>query len=98
MLSLHQGANDRFLVNPTTRWRGREWLIRVVTGHPDERPRYATAGKMAAGRVSLPASYAAGDGCFRGRPRRFAGDAAAIRDGKIPEPQLVFLGSSDGLI
>ena len=29
MLSLHQGANDRFLVNPTTRWRGREWLIRI---------------------------------------------------------------------
>jgi hypothetical protein len=24
------GANDRFLVNPTIRWRGQEWLLRVV--------------------------------------------------------------------
>jgi len=23
------GANDRFLVNPTIRWRGQEWLLRV---------------------------------------------------------------------
>jgi hypothetical protein len=22
------GANDRFLVNPTLRWRGQEWLLR----------------------------------------------------------------------
>jgi hypothetical protein len=31
------GANDRFLVNPTIRWRGQEWLLRV------EPPRSATS-------------------------------------------------------
>src|ERR1700693_480011 len=39
MLSLHQGANDRFLVNPTTRWRGREWLIRGTSGRLPSRTR-----------------------------------------------------------
>ena len=36
MLSLHQGANDGFLVNPPTRWRGREWLIRVALSRSTE--------------------------------------------------------------
>jgi hypothetical protein len=26
------GANDRFLVNPTIRWRGQEWLLWVDSG------------------------------------------------------------------
>jgi len=32
LASRKSGANDRFLVNPTIRWRGQEWLLRVDSG------------------------------------------------------------------
>jgi hypothetical protein len=32
------GANDRFLVNPTIRWRDQEWLLRVESCPPNRVP------------------------------------------------------------
>jgi hypothetical protein len=42
------GPNDRFLINPTIPWRGREWLLRVELGW-----RNAVLGATAFG-ASLP--------------------------------------------
>jgi hypothetical protein len=38
------GANDRFLVNPTIRWRGQEWLLTVDPGGSIAVPRMPAIG------------------------------------------------------
>jgi len=41
------GANDRFLVNPTIRWRGQEWLLRIDPGGSIAVPRMPAIGAKA---------------------------------------------------
>ena len=58
VISWRSGANDRFLVDPTIRWRGQECLLRVEPGAFDlpsrERPESAHLARCGAFRRSSP--------------------------------------------